>query len=337
MQLDYASEPKPVPQTTLDLVIVGAGPQALTLVAYLLQKRAKFRDRFVAFDPSGTWLSQWRRQMAAQEIEHLRSPAAHHPDPNPFALRKFAENRPNGLFAPYDLPGTRLFEAFCSELIRRWDIGDRVYPAKVVRIVPQKAQHKKTRFQIVLDSGATYLARRVAIATGGGIRHIPDWAKPLSASVPKDQLCHGSDVDLRNLQLASDRILIVGGGLSSGHLALGAAARGAKVTLLLRRQLQEKLFDAEPGWLGPKYLKAFQASSDWQYRWQLIRQARNGGSMTPEVTLKLRRLSREGRVTINEFCEVKAANWHCGEWQMHCNNGSVLSARRIWLATGQKT
>ncbi|MGL4619421.1 MAG: FAD/NAD(P)-binding protein, partial [Chroococcidiopsis sp.] len=73
-----------------DIAIIGAGPHALTLIAYLLQKRKKLRHGFAVFDPSGMWLQQWQQQFAAFEIPHLRSPAVHHPDPNPYALRKFA-------------------------------------------------------------------------------------------------------------------------------------------------------------------------------------------------------------------------------------------------------
>ena len=74
-----------------DIPIIGAGPQALTMVTHLLKKKKKMRDRlnaglspgFQVFDPSGTWLAQWHRQFPAQEIPHLRSPAVHHPDSNP--------------------------------------------------------------------------------------------------------------------------------------------------------------------------------------------------------------------------------------------------------------
>lgn len=62
----------------VDIAIVGAGPQALTLVTHLLQKKKSMRDRFVVLDPSGDWLQQWQHQFAAHEILHLRSPAVHH-------------------------------------------------------------------------------------------------------------------------------------------------------------------------------------------------------------------------------------------------------------------
>ena len=56
---------------TIDLAIVGAGPQALTLVTHLLKKKQSMRNRFVVLDPSGQWLQQWQHQFAAYEIPHL--------------------------------------------------------------------------------------------------------------------------------------------------------------------------------------------------------------------------------------------------------------------------
>ncbi len=67
----------------IDLALIGAGPHALSWTAHILKKRKSIRDKILAFDPSGEWLTQWRRQFAALEIGHLRSPAVHHRDPNP--------------------------------------------------------------------------------------------------------------------------------------------------------------------------------------------------------------------------------------------------------------
>lgn len=72
---------------TVDIAIIGAGPQALTLVTHVLQKKRSWGDRLGVFDRAGTWMAQWKQQFAALEIPHLRSPAVHHPDPNPYALR----------------------------------------------------------------------------------------------------------------------------------------------------------------------------------------------------------------------------------------------------------
>jgi len=92
----------------------------MTPIAHILKKSNSKRDKILAFDPSGEWLTQWRRQFAALEIGHLRSPAVHHRDPNPYELRRFAENRSWELFPPEDLPGSLLFEEFCADTIKRW-------------------------------------------------------------------------------------------------------------------------------------------------------------------------------------------------------------------------
>ncbi|WP_442940544.1 hypothetical protein [Nostoc sp.] len=60
---------------TIDLAIIGAGPHALTLSTHLLQKRQRIRRKFLVFDPSGRWMSQWEHQFKALEIAHLRLPS----------------------------------------------------------------------------------------------------------------------------------------------------------------------------------------------------------------------------------------------------------------------
>ena len=325
----------------IDLAIIGAGPHALTLATHLLQKKKSMRGRFLVFDPSGAWMNQWHNQFAAFEIPHLRSPAVHQPDPDPHALRTFAASRPNDLFAPYDLPGTQLFRDFCQETIRRWQLEDCVYPAQVVRVEPIQACGR-SRFCLHLSNGQTILARRVVIANGGAVPNLPEWVGQISTSYPQDRLLHSHQVDLRGLHLQGERILIVGGGLTSGHLALGAIERGAQVLLMSRRNVYGKLFDADPGWIGPKYLKGFWAEPDLSTRWQMIQSARNGGSMTPPVLAQLRRLAREGKIEFYEQCGVSQAEWSDEGWQVHCDNSAVheciqhQSIDRIWVATGSQ-
>ena len=340
----------------IDLAVIGAGPHALTLVTHLLQKNKRMRQRVLVFDPSGTWMHQWNHQFAALEIPHLRSPAVHHPDPDPYALRRFAESRWDELFPPYDLPGTQLFQEFCEQVVQRWNLADWVYPAQVVRVQPE-GDRRRSRFRLSLSAGERLYARRVVLATGSGCPHLPDWVQRIPTGYPSDRLLHSSQVDLRNLRLWGERVLIVGGGLTSGHLAIGAIQRGATVILMTRRRIYEKLFDADPGWLGPKYLKDFWAEPDWFARWQMIQQARNGGSMTPAILTQLRRLKRDGHLELFEQCEVAAARWVTGEpttlpaqavperagyWQVCCNNPTLQDCiqtqqiDRIWLATGSR-
>jgi cation diffusion facilitator CzcD-associated flavoprotein CzcO len=325
----------------IDIAIIGGGPHALTLVTHLLQKRKTMRGRFLVFDPSGTWMQQWNHQFAAQQIPHLRSPAVHHPDPDPHALRTFAQNRPNELFPPYDLPGTTLFKDFCQDLIQRWQLQNCVYPAEVIAIKPRR-QKRRSQFDLELSNGQTLIARRVVLANGSGLPHYPTWVKQISTSYPQQRLLHSHQVDLRKLQLQGEQILIIGGGQTSGHLALGAIERGANVILMNRRTFYHKLFDAEPGWLGPKYLKGFWAETNWFIRWQMIQQARNGGSMTPPLLSHLRQLEQQGRIKFYQQCQVSQAQWMGNYWQIYCDqitDHSCIHQQKIdqiWLATGSQ-
>ncbi|MEM8640721.1 MAG: FAD/NAD(P)-binding protein [Cyanobacteria bacterium P01_G01_bin.54] len=324
----------------VDIAIIGAGPQALTLVTHLLQKKQSMRNRFVVLDPAGDWLQQWQHQFAAYEIPHLRSPAVHHPNPDPHALRAFAESRPSELFPPYGLPGTQLFHDFCQEVIRRWALQERVIPAQVQQI-ELFHQWGWQRFRLGLTDGQVLTAKRVVLAIAGGTPNYPEWVQHLPLTYPQDRLLHSDQIDLRGLRrLTGETILIVGSGLTSGHLALGAIARGAKVIMMARRTFYEKLFDAEPGWLGPKYLKGFHAEADWGNRWQMIQGARNGGSLTPAVFTQLRRREREGKLSFYEQCEVQSAMWQGDAWKVICTEPGLhdciahLPIDRIWLATG---
>ena len=189
---------------------------------------------------------------------------------------------------------------------------------------------------MVLNTGETIVARRVVLATGSGKVQLPNWVEKITSDYPADKLCHSQQVNLNRLNLTGEHILIVGGGLTSGHLAKGAINLGATVTLMTRKQLQSRIFDADPGWLGPKYLKDFHAESDWYERYRLIQQARNGGSMTPDIMLQLSQAVNEGKLRIDECCQVMDAQWQDNLWQVRCHNGSKHQFNRIWLATGTR-
>jgi NADPH-dependent 2,4-dienoyl-CoA reductase/sulfur reductase-like enzyme len=81
---------------------------------------------------------------------------------------------------------------------------------------------------------------------------LPAWARQLQVAPPpqqeqgkaehKQQACElpagiatSDSVDLRGAELAGKQVVVVGGGMSAGLLAAGAAERGAEVTLVCRR------------------------------------------------------------------------------------------------------
>ncbi len=332
MTLDQLALPK-----YIDTAIVGSGPHALTLATHLIQKSKKFCDKFLVFDPSGIWLNGWIKQFSTLQIPHLRSPVVHQPDPNPHALSTFAEHRRAELFNPYDLPGTQIFQDFCAQLVQRWQLSAKIYAAQVLHL-----EILERGYQLWLSNGKSIKARRVVLAHRGGTPYWPTWAidaqnhYPASSSQEKlnQRLQHSSQINLAQIQAPRERILIIGGGLTSGHLAIGAMAAGAQVTMMHRREFYAKLFDADPGWLGPKYLKGFEANKDWAERSEIVKNARNGGSLTPAIMSQLRQKEKAGKIFFSENCEVQQAIWQNHHWLVTCRDGQQLEFDRIWLATG---
>ncbi|MCS5700797.1 lysine N(6)-hydroxylase/L-ornithine N(5)-oxygenase family protein [Cyanobium sp. FGCU-52] len=320
-----------------DIVIVGAGPQALTLSCLLLQKRPRLHRRLRIVDPSGRWLSRWQRQMRRYEIPWLRSPSPHHPHPNPHALRHFAvaQQRSRQLEGPYGLPHTGLFGDFCRHVISAHQLNEDVRAASVERI--RLSQAGSGPIQLALCDGITMTAGRLVIATGSGTPQMPSWVEAIAGDPPPEALQHSDRIHLPSLgPLQGQRILIVGGGLTSAHLALGALRRGALVQLLCRRTLKRRPFDADPGWLGPRYLKAFHAEPCMRRRQRQVLEARDGSSITPETAAQLRLAQRGGALQLHERGEVRSARWCSGEWELVLTDGHQLCADRIWLATGHR-
>ena len=101
---------------------------------------------------------------------------------------------PRNCFPSEDLPGSWLFEEFCSDTIKRWQLGDRVIKAKVTRIQPKSA-----RFRLWFEDGKSAIARRVIVVTGSGKPPLPGRANQIQTQHPAERIRHSHQLDLRNL------------------------------------------------------------------------------------------------------------------------------------------
>ncbi|NNM67556.1 MAG: SidA/IucD/PvdA family monooxygenase [Spirochaetales bacterium] len=317
------------PAEKVDLVLIGSGPHNLTLASFLTQTDPSWASRLAVIDPSGRWLAQWDRQMAAQEIVHLRSSSVHHPDPDPLALRKFAPGRSLEFYPPYALPGVGVFREFCEHVITRRGLKERVFQGRVSDLVPDSGG-----WNVVLSNGEALKARAAVLALGGGSPSIPNFALPWIEEGRRDlSLLHSDEVDLGALPPGEERVVIVGSGLTAGHLALGALKRGYQVALLARRTPVFKLFDAAPGWIGPKYMTQFHAQSDWKKRRRMILRARGRGAMTEEVRDLLAPYRRSGQLVWKARCPVSKLERSGRGWEVVCGR-KTFTAGKVWLCTG---
>lgn len=311
-----------------ETVVIGAGPQALALVLHLLDARPSAREGLVVLDPAGRWLAEWEGRFARLAIDQLRSPGVHHPAPDAGALGRWsrAEGRPAA--GPYGIPRAGDFVAFCHHLVAEAEIAGLV-TGRRAHLLSAGADGVS-----VLAGDTTVRARRVVVAADPHHHRLPSWLTDLLPR-RRHQVDHAANVDLRGLDLSGEEVVVVGGGLTAGHLVVGALAAGAeRVHLVVRRVLRQQMFDTDPGWLGPRCLAGFQRLTSWEDRHDRVLAARDGGSLPPWMWRRLAQAAVGGRLALHERARVVAAGDRGGRVDLVLGDERHLVADRVWLATG---
>jgi lysine/ornithine N-monooxygenase len=314
----------------VDVCIIGAGPQALAIAMCLRSVAPEVQIR--AIDPSGTWMQAWDHSFAAFDIPHLRSPGVHHPHPDASAWNRYRQSRGLSPLGQYDFPETSAFSGFCSECAH-----DAALDGVVVAGVVARVGGVERATNVELTGGASFLADHVVVAANPRRPRIPSVFA--EASREECSISHSSDIDLRASEVAGKTIGVVGGGLTAYHLAAGAVARGARVVLISRRALRGRQFDADPGWLGPKYLAAFAEIEDPRERRAAALAARDGGSMTPAALTHIRELAHERSVAVFEGGCVVGVEPRGSRHVLGVEREGELTSVHVddvWLATGSE-
>ncbi|KAJ4359310.1 hypothetical protein N0V95_002234 [Ascochyta clinopodiicola] len=238
----------------------------------------------------------------------------------------------------YFTPSTNLFTSHCEEVIRRYGLGpDMLRQERVMDISYDKAgsfgdveqdsaisddvsSEEKNIFRVKTDQGVRY-ANIVILAVGPGngpsIPSIPG----LPAPSPHEGYTHAMQVKhfppphvtAKIKARRSTNMLIVGGGLTSVQLADLAIKRGvSKVYLLMRGPLKVKYFDVDLDWVGK--FRNFNQAAFWsadtdEERFEMITQARNGGSMTPRYRKILDAHIASGKIALHTYTTLRSVSW----------------------------
>uniref|UniRef100_A0A3Q2PAX8 Zgc:113276 n=1 Tax=Fundulus heteroclitus TaxID=8078 RepID=A0A3Q2PAX8_FUNHE len=244
----------------------------------------------------------------------------------------------------------------------------------------EDGERQKVRyFHVELQDGRILKARQVVLATGptrAQMSNIPEWVKDIGESYPEGRLQHTvhlmhklpdseqkppeadcqdqTETSSGQVCEAGQRVMVVGGGLTSAHVVSIALQQGAShVTWVMRKHLQLKQFDVgdveslvgryshvEHGIKmdGQAYLRQFYNERSLHKRLAMVRQARKGGAITPEAYIHLQPFILSGRVELKTFCQVIEASWcyRSQTWGLALSNGDRWMGDRIWLATGCK-
>jgi hypothetical protein len=316
-----------------DICIIGAGPAGLASLSAVREpysldnlngaqiNRAVHsmdlhrRLKVCVVDAHDTWLYSWQKNFEALDIEFLRSPALAHPnffDQNALLAYAVANDRTDELLDTgcidsnklltmgpglWKLPSTRLFVDFCENLAD--SLSHDYIQGKVTGVAKSSSISLETLFRVDIDNGRNTLhvsAKAVILATGPTGRSI---IPPGLKSVPQDNGRLLSWTQLDQVRSDSNRILVVGGGLTAVQVALKLCKLGKTCILCSRRPLVERHFDIGLEWFDLR--TANKCMSDFYHqdladRLATLKQARGGGSVPPFYMREVKGAEESGRL-----------------------------------------
>uniref|UniRef100_A0A3P9JNT0 Zgc:113276 n=1 Tax=Oryzias latipes TaxID=8090 RepID=A0A3P9JNT0_ORYLA len=270
----------------------------------------------------------------------------------------------------FSLPGTKLSVDFFKDQVQRYKLDKVLIKDTVENIIPVTGVEKRVKyFKVQLQEGGVVKVHHVVMATGptrAQMANIPSWVQNIGESYPEESLQHTvhlmhwqpkskQKLEGTNVCEAGQRVMVVGGGLTSAHVVSVALQQGAShVTWVMRKHLQLKQFDVgdveslvgryshvEHGIKmdGQAYLRQFYTERSLHKRLAMIRQARKGGAVTPEAYIQLQPFILNGQVEVKTYCQVLLkARWCYKDqaWSLSLSTGDCWTGDRIWLATGCK-
>ncbi|CAE6356374.1 unnamed protein product [Rhizoctonia solani] len=179
-----------------------------------------------------------------------------------------------------------------------------------------------TGFRVQTNDGTCIGAKAVVCAVGmGGCPSIP---AVISSSNPTKTATHGRGWAHSSFLANPDytfppsycnrrTIVVIGGGLTSAQICHLALQKGfSKVILILRGFMKVKPFDVTLDWIG-RYSNLrkmeFWQEEDSVQRLNMLRSARNGGSITPTYAKILKMHQDRGVLDILTNTSLEAAKW----------------------------
>lgn len=232
----------------------------------------------------------------------------------------------------YYRPGTKLFKDFCQSIIERYNLNDVVCKGDVVdikygeinKIMLNGEVENGMGFQIELADGEIFGSKAAIVAAGPAGKINYPLLKHVDNQFPVGS-CHTSHLFTNQAKVPNDRIMtkvqerksteviVVGGGLTSAQLTEKLIKSGVdKVHFVTRGEIKIKHFDFHLEWVS-KY-QNFMKSTFWmkdsdEERYNMIEDAREGGSVNPQYHKVLMNLIAKGKVELHKHCEVIDKMW----------------------------
>lgn len=244
----------------------------------------------------------------------------------------------------YYRPSTPLFRDFCQDIINRYQLHDVVRKDEVESIeycFINIIDEGEAGMGFIIKTPSKVFGCKICVLASG---HAGEINYPISPFETKSQFpegsCHTTHIFSGTVKFPHDRIIekvsqrkgtsivIVGGGLTSAQMAHVAILSGVeKVYLVLRGALKIKHFDFHLDWVTKyKNVKksAFYVKDTDEERYDMIQEAREGGSINPEYYKKLKMHIKSGKLEIFKHSTVEDKEWNAESklWDLTINSRS---------------
>ncbi|WP_018923105.1 FAD-dependent oxidoreductase [Salsuginibacillus kocurii] len=321
----------------LEWMVVGGGIQGATMVHFLRSQRGVSASEIAWIDPQKSPLAAWKRCTNAVGMNYLRSPGVHHIGINSFSLKVFAKQQGKQLSqqpfrGKYARPSLEVFNAHADEVLKKIKWQDMWKQGKV-----EDLEQLRNGWKIRLMSGEELEAKRVILALGMSEQpHVPDELDIAEEEQNRKGIHHIFSTSLPEFTMLKRPVAVIGGGISAAQtvLALQEKAR-TPVHLISKHNLKVATFDSDPGWLGPKYMRHFLQTKDYTKRREMIKTARNIGTIPRFIYNQLQKAQKRNSVIVHEKTDGRVSvdtdnKMRIGDEQKE------IEAETIILATGFK-
>ena len=313
-------------------LVVGGGIHGTYLTSQLIAAGRVNPADIRILDPNPQLLHTWLRQTHNCGMRFLRSPSTHNLDTGILSLYRFAQKTiPSALqYAftdPYLRPSLELFNAHCHEVLEKYDMASLHIRQRALSL-----ERTAKGFAVATRTDRLH-TRRVLLAIGLGEQPCwPPWALELSRA--RGSVYHILDPAFDRSQLARESdIHIVGAGLTGVQTALALEKEWkTPLTLIAQSPLRVNQLDFDPCWIGPKCLRDFGRLAFSQRR-RVIDQARNRGSVPPEIAAELEAAIRRGRIRFVQRT-IQSARFNNQKLFLQTDRAEPLVANQLLLATG---
>lgn len=312
----------------LDWLIIGGGIHGVHIAGRLLKEAGVDPESLLIVDPGERLLERWRTCTATTGMTNLRSPSVHHLDLDPWALQQYAGKRilKNRLLfvPPFNRPNLAIFNAHCDQFISDCGLDQLHVKARAI-----DCSVNCDAVTVELSNGTELTAANVVLAIGASEQPAwPEWASESNAFIH-----HVFEPNFDQWPSSTEKVIVVGGGISAGQVALRLVDEGHQVHLVSRHAFRIHQFDSDPGWLGPKFMSNFRREMDVDRRRSLITEARHRGSVPPDVHRALKRALKQQTLASYES-DIESVIFGDDGVEMRLSGGVLLNAERILLATG---